>query len=341
MEKGIVKEPTKIEINPFLISISYTHLLLYSAENKMIHTFERDAYTVLLSQNDRVIFIKLTDNINYVSYEGNVEQKELQLQLELADIYQIIHKCFTREPEYDVAISVQSNQTMQLRFSAVVGGFLKLKFAAMLREKLMSNDGQLTTQFHRMEQKYGSLLKRLEELENKCAERQAENMELMERIGCAEVYLGDLYSSHSVVDLSLFKNINASDIKITAAYTNTHAGNIRVAINPTKIKAFYNLTSLNICGIRYEHGDIQFENNTLKKLILETATSISSLRGLNKLPNLTSLTVTGAASLTNVPAVLSSYKHNIKELTFKGCTGINVVELQTYCQTNGITLNIS
>ena len=69
--------------------------------------------------------------------------------------------------------------------------------------------------------------------------------------------------------------------------------------------------------------------------------SFTLLTGIENFPKLEILTVTSAPGLTNVVKVLTDVKHTIKTLKFQGCTAINVVELQTYCQVNGIFLALS
>ncbi len=312
-------------------------------------TFQRDNFTVLLSLNERAIYLKLTDNVNFVAYERNLDPKELQLaNMELAAIHQMVAFCLvgTKTPDYDAVITVTASGTMQIQFRAVVGGFLKLNFSAFLQEKVLSNDAQLSTQFYRMEQQYGALLRRIQDLEAVCAQRQTENEELMDRIGCAEVYLGALSSqNYAAMSYTFLFPINSTTIVVPmdnpylGQYNNVDAD---IAIDPSKIELFYRLQKLTLYGgQRYYKSTIVFKNPTLKTFELKKAPHLTSLEGIHQLPSLESLTVEEASNLTNVPAVLASYKHNIKKLTFKACPKINVVELQTYCQTNGIKLNIS
>jgi len=54
-----------------------------------------------------------------------------------------------------------------------------------------------------------------------------------------------------------------------------------------------------------------------------------------------SLTIINAPNLTQVPTVLKSYSNKIQYLKFQSCGQVNVVEIQTYCQTSGIKLEIA
>ena len=60
-------------------------------------SFNNKYYSILLSLNERTIYIKATDNINYLMYETNVDLKELRLLLDLKDVYKIMVKCFSVE----------------------------------------------------------------------------------------------------------------------------------------------------------------------------------------------------------------------------------------------------
>ena len=83
-------------------------------------------------------------------------------------------------------------------------------------------------------------------------------------------------------------------------------------------------------------------NKTLKEMILNCGNgTFTSLQGIDGFPSLEILTVTSANGLTNVVSILSETKHNIKTLKFQACKSVNVVELQTYCQVNGIFLALS
>ncbi len=62
----------------------------------MDQTFETKFgnYSLVLSLNERTIYFKIIDSINFTMYEGNQDAKELRLNFSLEDTYQIITKCF-------------------------------------------------------------------------------------------------------------------------------------------------------------------------------------------------------------------------------------------------------
>ncbi len=108
-------------------------------------------YNIVCSLNERTIYMKIIDSQNYFCYEGNFDVKEFKLSLALDSIYTLLCKCFANETDYHVKMSVNTG-IMKLCFDALVGGFMKVETEILIREKLMSNDGQLTMNFNKLEQ---------------------------------------------------------------------------------------------------------------------------------------------------------------------------------------------
>ena len=158
----------------------------------MSFTTELSNYSILTSLNERNIYIKCIDQVNFICYESNVDQKELRLQFELANIYNIINNCFKGETGYSVNFNVSSG-ILKLTFNTLVGGFLKINFEAILREKILSNDGQLTMNFNKIEQKYEALVKKFDKFIEKYEKTQEENLRLIDAVANAEIIL----SSHT------------------------------------------------------------------------------------------------------------------------------------------------
>jgi hypothetical protein len=65
------------------------------------------------------------------------------------------------------------------------------------------------------------------------------------------------------------------------------------------------------------------------------------LQGIEKLPNLETLSISDSPNLKNIPSILSSYDHKIRHITIKNCVKVDSIELQTYCNKNKIVLDIS
>jgi hypothetical protein len=236
-----------------------------------------------------------------------------------------------------LTISVNS-EIIKLAFNATIGGFLKINFEVLLREKLMSNDGQLTLNFNKLEQQQALAIK---SLTDKCANLEASVNQLHQIIDCCQIFMSNIYSpSGHWCDLqnssTVINNISAKEITFQDQ-GQTIWKNISI---------FYKLEKLTINNFNASNNITNLAkiiNTNLKELILNSCAhnTFISLEGIQYLPNLEILTITSAPGLKDVVKVLSEKKHKIKTLKFQGCTGVNVVELQTYCQVKNIFLAIS
>jgi hypothetical protein len=305
----------------------------------MSETFNYKNYSVVLSLNERSIYLKIIDTVNFLSYEGNVDLKELRVSIDLDGAYKIIINCFKEESNYSVTISVNSG-VLKLAFTALIGGFLKMNFEVLLREKLMSNDGQLTLNFNKLEQKQAQAI---DILTKKCVDLEANVNKMQQIIDCCQIFMTNIYSpSGHWCDIqsnsqTLLNNISAKEITIQDQ-GQTIWKNISV---------FYQLEKLTITNFNAGNNINNLEkfgNANLKELTLNSNPghpTFKSLEGISKFPNLEILTITTANGLKDVVTVLKATEHKIKTLQFQGCTGVNVVELQTYCQVNNIFLALS
>ena len=305
----------------------------------MSNSFQFNQYSVLTAVTDRTIYIKIVDTQCYMCYEGNVDIKELRLNLELADVYTLINKCFESEDEdeYTVNIGVNSG-VLRLGFKALVGGFLRIQFEIMLREKLMSNDGQLTFNFTRLEQELAALN---QTLVTKCNTLARENVVLLERLGQIPVPIALQYDIHNgyynATEISYYP---ANQTELELVNSN---GDKRIAFKC--LVSFYQLKTFKITGCLTDADFKVMQNNTLEELWLQLdgqGNNITSLQGIQqRLPNLRTLTVCSAPSLRDIPTVLRSAPHKIKKICIKSCAAVNTVEMQTFCQTSGISLEIA
>jgi hypothetical protein len=303
--------------------------------------------------NERAIYFKIIDTINFLSYEGNIDLKELRIPVDLDAAYKVMLNSFKEEKDYSVCINANSGN-LKIIFNALFAGFLKINFDVLLREKLMSNDGQLTLNFNKLEQKQvqaiDMLTKKCTDLEGVLAKQQREFTEQLEFL--KGVINGiDIFTSPS----SLWTTTNQTQFTANIASTELTL-NGDVNFNAKSIASFYKLEKLTINGITSltslcyfisvksrQAPESGFNNKTLKELILNCSgnAAFNSLEGIQGFPSLEILTVTSAPGLTNVVTVLKAKKHNIKTLKFQSCTGVNVVELQTYCQVNNVFLALS
>ena len=309
----------------------------------MSETFNFKNYSIVASLNERAIYLKIIDNINFLSYEGNVDLKELRVSIDLEGAYKIMINCFKeQEITYSVIISVNTG-VLKLAFNALIGGFLKMNFEVLLREKLMSNDGQLTLNFNKLEQKQAQaidmLTKKCNNLEGLLAKQQKQSEQdiqrLMDIIDKMEVFVAPAHHWTHRTHTHITTNIASTVVTIQNADTQMFI--------ERNIAAFYKLQKLTIGNFISVSNFKNMSNETVTEIELQCANSgvFTSLEGINNFPKLETLFVTSAPGLNNVVTVLKATTHKIKTLKIQACAQVNVVELQTYCQTNGIMLAIS
>ena len=288
----------------------------------MTDCFEIDKFSIVVSLNERTIYVKVTDRVLFLCYEANIEPKELRLSIELNNVCQLMAKCFRKDDGYSVSMSVNSG-TMKIIFNALVEGYLKISFEIILREKVMSNDGQLTLTFNKQEQAIQQLTKRLAQLEK-----------LVEAISYAEICIFNQNAVTNAQNCLGRLKINVTEIRI--------AGN---DIDFSKIKLFYQLQklTLQVVDTLTPHNFKSMSNETVKELILDRLGdgNFSSLEGLDGFPRLEILTIKSCPHLRDIVKVFNSYKHKIKSIDIASCGGINNTEIMTYCQKNNIKLNLA
>jgi len=301
----------------------------------MSETFTYKNYSIVSSLNERTIYLKIIDTINFLSYEGNVDIKELRVSIDLEGAYKIMINCFKEENNYSVTISVNSG-VIKLTFTALIGGFLKMNFEVLLREKLMSNDGQLTLNFNKLEQKQAQAI---DSLTKKCADLESSVNKMQQIIDCCQIFMSNIYTPQgNWCDLQSNAQTHLNNISTKEITMTDHGQTIW-----KNVSAFYQLEKLTISNFTSKSNIKDFNNLTIKELILNCASNgtFNSLEGIQNFPNLEILTVTSATGLKDVVSILKIRKHNIKTIKFQGCTGVNVVELQTYCQVNNVFLALS
>ena len=154
----------------------------------MTETFINKNYSIVISLNERSIYLKIIDTINYLSYEGNVDLKELRISINIENVYDIMLKCFKEEKDYIFIISVNSG-SLKIVFNALVADFLKINFDVLLREKLMSNDGQLTLNFNKLEQQHAQSIRSLTE---KCAKLEDSVIKMQQIIDCCQIFMSNI-----------------------------------------------------------------------------------------------------------------------------------------------------
>jgi hypothetical protein len=321
----------------------------------MAHSFNIKNYTILTSLNEQVIYIKITDSINFMCYEENIQQNDLRKDITLSDQYMIIQKCFSSVDGYSVSMSVNSGN-LKIKFVAIVGGFLRIEFAVFIKEKILSNDGQLTVNFNRIEQKQDvalqSLVARCQMLERRLEEQnkdfETKHTKIFEILDQIEINTSPPAHWSDKTHIDNVSRISSKQISLI----DNRAGGIIYRNLPV----FYQLQKLTIRPFTSLPNLTTLENSTVSEIELDCAGNgtFISLDGINNFPNLQTLTVINSPNLTNVIVTLktkimsrrsttatngiANQVHQIKNLKFVTCPKVNVVEMQTYCLENKITI---
>lgn len=282
----------------------------------MTDAFTIKNYSILTSFNKTQIYMKLVDTVTHMVYETNVEHAELRLSLTLEDIYKIITACFGEDEGYKVGITVRSG-LMKMKFHAVVGGFLRIDFDILVKERIMTNDNQLSLFMHQLEQKqetaFDTLIARCDQLEA-LVEKLEHTLSL---VSCAEIEMR----------MNTFVPINSQSLTIQG---DTH-------MKADKIHCLYKLQKLNLT--QFSLVDLtSFTSYSLRELCIDSTgnNKFISLRGIDSgFPNLESLVIANAASLRDISSLAKS---KIKSVKIIGQSAFNMVELRTICIEHKISL---
>ena len=281
-------------------------------------TFTTGTYTINASLNERTIYLKIIDLLQYLSYEGNIELKELKLPITLKDAYILITKCLSNTDDHLVKFSKNTN-LLRLEFTAKVGGYMNISFEVMLRECIIGDDARMSMKLIEMDKKYLSKIKHLEDKVKKCEE-------IIEIFGNMPLYLNDTFNIENFINSEL----------ITVRFNNY--------INAPLIKLFYNCKILkNKVGISENIVDISHIKNNSCEILDFNYIQINSISGINQLPNLKEIKCLTTQSMPNYTQGIINqlkYKHNIKKIQISNHSKPDMVNLQKYCTDNSIELII-
>jgi hypothetical protein len=262
--------------------------------------------------------MKLVDTVTHMVYETNVDSADLRLSITLEDVYKIITACFGEDEGYKVAITVRSG-LMKMKFHAVVGGFLKIDFDILIKEKLMTNDTQLSLFMHQLEQKQESAF---EALANRCDQlaHMAERLEhTLNLVSCAEIEMR----------MNTFVPLNSQSLTIQ--------GDLHMKAD--KIKLLFKLQKLHLTA--FSLVDLTtIWSGSLKDLSIDAggSTKFVSLRGIRGMPKLESLVIANAPSLRDVSCL---YNMTLKSIKIVGHCAFNMNELKNFCSEHKIDLRFT
>jgi hypothetical protein len=316
-------------------------------------TFEGKVYTINTSLNERTIYLKIIDTIQYLHYEGNIELKEFRMPITLQDAYLLVTKCFSDATDHSVSFSKNTN-VLRLDFKAKVGGYMNIGFEFILRETAIGGDARASMQMIEMDKKHKKeiceIMARLDKMEA-IIEKQAsmiENFGYINLNSCP-IHATDIIikshelpessiayynckkltiTPHKVKDLSSYKNISVEHLLINHIYGINSANNISEGTNTISYDGLQNMPSLKQFNIKTTYTHIKSEGS------FETSVFV--------------------VEINNIANILSSYKHTIREIILEIKLHINYgtntlptpldvkcfLELHTYCKKNNIDLII-
>lgn len=283
----------------------------------MTDAFAIKHYSILTSFDKTQIYIKMVDTMNHLVYETSVDLAELRLSLTLEDVYKIITSCFGEDDGYKVAITVKSG-LMKMKFHALIGGFLKVDFDLLIKEKVMSNDNQLTLFVTQLEQKqetmFETLTKRCDELFS-LVQRQRREIDLI---------------SNAELEIRLNTNVplNVQSIVIQGD------GHMKTE----KIRFLYKLQRLTLTSFSF--ADLSSVSSTsLKELSIDATGNVkfASLQGIEGFPNLESIILINTTGLQDLSGLAKSPK--LKSIKIVGQTFANMRELKVLCDERNIHLD--
>jgi hypothetical protein len=296
-------------------------------------TFEGKVYTINTSLNERTIYIKIIDTIQYLNYEGNIELKEFRMPITLQDAYLLVTNCFSETKDHSVSFSKNTN-VLRLDFKAKVGGYMNIGFEFILRETAIGGDAKASMQMIEMERKH-----------------KKEMCEIMERLDRMEkdfdTKIDSLEENYNSKIIILEKNNELRDniLILDNQPINSHQVNIGTH-NLKKFPLFYNCKKVTIqCEGINQLND--FKNDSVECVKLHSSFRLKDYNGLQNMPKLTHIEIhfhNNEYNLNELVNFLSSYIHNIKYITLS-CEQYRFqqpivvpTELQTYCKKNNIDL---
>lgn len=297
-----------------------------------MNTYRNAQYTITTSLvNDQTIHIKLVNNISYLCYEGNFDYASFKLSFDIKDIFELVKRCFSAftvasDDGFNLQIALD-NSNIQLTFQCVVAGFLHIAFDLRMREKLMSNDAQLSINLQRIEHK------QREEFDQ-FTERMKRMETILEALGHAEICFIRGNDSH---ELLFTFPIASKELTIDGSRT-IHLKSY------AKIKHFYQLETLDLYSCNHNAPNLHISNPNVKKLTIRSCNTFTDASFITNFPNLQELHMESIDLAFNADFVttIKTVNHNIEKFTFIRCPLSSLTaELTSYCNQTGIELIIA
>lgn len=287
-------------------------------------TFTFNNFHINLSLKEENIYVKFTDNIKFISYDNLLKKSDLNLNFTLTEIHQIMIKCFNQDDNSTIEIIVNEN-ILKIIFNALIGGILKINFEIELKEKILFNDLQLTTDLNRMEYNCSYLMQKFDELSSYIEKDKEENKLLMDLLSNAEIFLGATHMKGH-----LFIPINITEIELDDNY---------IILYWHKLSKFYCLKKIVFTNLNVKFDE--FELQSLEEIEIYGCET-TSISGIQKNRNLKKITLSRLSNLSQYDFLL--YIKECKKITnliINSCDKFDMNDIQLYCQLNNIQLDFS
>ena len=313
-------------------------------------TFEIDVYTISTSLNERAIYLKIIDTIQYLHYEGNIELKEFRMPITLQDAYMLVTNCFSEVKDHSVSFSKNTN-VLRLDFKAKVGGYMNIGFEFILRETAIGSDAKVSMQLIEMDRKHKKEICDIMERMDKMEEMIEKQQNMIEIFG--NLQYGQAILNSEIVNVNVDRG---SGFKCSLYY---NCKKLTLTFNFSR--HFKELDLLYYKNISVEHLvlDLNCGTNSTNNISYNGLQNMPSLKQFNIITTYTHINSEGpiekssfVIEINNIANILSSYNHSISEINLEIKININngtntlptpldvklFSELQTYCKKNNIDL---
>lgn len=296
-------------------------------------TFTTGTYTINASLNERTIYLKIIDLLQYLSYEGNIELKELKLPITLKDAYILITKCLSNTDDHLVKFSKNTN-LLRLDFTAKVGGYMNISFEVMLRECIIGDDARMSMKLIEIEKKnsleHAELKEQLRHIQSVfMAKTRALEDTIIQQQKMIELF-GNIKINISGNPVNKFPKLNSELIEYdTANDINTFS----LFYNCKKVLINYHIENF----IGYDNINVEELNGG--------GHITNSIKGINNMPNLKIINIK-IHPHHNIPyeqsilQYLKEYDNKLKQICITNIHKPDPTELQKYCREKGIELII-
>ncbi len=283
--------------------------------NLNITTFKN--ISVLRIDNNKFILTLISNDD--VIYEDIFSLCDIKTPFNNDLTYNMILDCISKSLNYSL-FSAFSNGCYYLKFQTTLGHY-EVSFILKLSKKTIDNkicnketDEKQNEKLNEIITEYEDKIKEIKKIyEN-------EILNIMMDMSKLEVKFTKQLNNNNNVSVNLYFPVNSKELKIL---------NIN---EPEKIKLFYLLEKLYYSSNK---DKLDIENINLKELTLN-APEITTLEGIDKLPNLEILELVKCDKLYDIKTFLTNTK--IKKLVLRKCSTNQKCNLTTFCKAKDIEI---